>query len=350
MKKNTIYNIDIINEKINKINNLLKNINFNNKKYLFLLSKYKKLYKIKNYYDNYIKYFNELKNVKLLINDNELKSLVLDEIKKLNKLVNYYFSKFKNKINLLNNDKKDNLNVYLEIHAGVGGNEASLFVLDLFKMYVKYSELMKWKVELININGSILNGYKEILCKIIGKNVYKKLKYESGGHRVQRVPITESQGRVHTSTCLVAVIPDIKDNNSINVNFEDIKIDTFRSSGAGGQHVNTTDSAVRLTHIPTGIVVECQQERSQHKNKSRALQVLKARINNLILQKKHEKEYNIKKKLLGTGLRNDRNRTYNYIQNRITDHRINFSIHSLSDVLNGNLNLLIDHLIKFYKN
>ncbi len=346
------FNILYVEKKINKINNILNNKNFDysNKKNLSLIYKYKKLCKIKNYFNYFTKYSKELKDVKLLINDKELNILVKNEIFKLKKLINYYYNKLKKYFNFLNKDKKDKLNVYLEIHSGTGGNEASLFALDLFKMYIKYTELMKWKVKLINIQGNSLNGYKEILFKIIGNNVYGNLKFESGGHRVQRIPKTESQGRVHTSTCIVAVIPDIPSKNLPIISNDDIKIDTFRSSGAGGQHVNTTNSAVRITHLHTGIVVECQQERSQHKNKSRALEVLKARIHNLELNKRHKKKYNDKKKLLGSGLRWDRNRTYNFTQNRVTDHRINLTLYCLNDILNGNLNLLIDHLIKNYYN
>ncbi len=341
-----------IDNKIKKISKLLNNNNFDykNKENLNLIYEYKKLFKIKNYFNNFIKYSNELKDVKLLINDKELNILVKDEIIRLNNLINYYSNKLKKYFYTLNRDKKDILNVYLEIHSGTGGNEASLFALDLFKMYVKYIELMKWKIKLINVQENSLSGYKEILFKVIGKNVYRNLKFESGGHRVQRIPKTESQGRVHTSTCIVAVIPDISSKKLPIINNEDIKIDTFRSSGAGGQHVNTTNSAVRITHLPTKIVVECQQERSQHKNKSRALEVLKARIYNLELNKRHKKEYSNKKKLLGSGLRWDRNRTYNFTQNRVTDHRINLTLYCLNDILNGKLNLLIDPLIKnFYK-
>ncbi len=346
------FNLLYINNKIKKISKLLNNssFNYNNQENLNLICEYKRLLKTKNYFNNFIKYSSELKDVKSLINDKELNILVKDEIIRLNNLINYYSNKLEKYFYILNRDKKDILNVYLEIHSGTGGNEASLFALDLFRMYVKYVELMKWKIKLINVQENSLNGYKEILFKIIGKNVYRNLKFESGGHRVQRVPKTESQGRVHTSTCIVAVIPDIPSRKLPIINNEDIKIDTFRSSGAGGQHVNTTNSAVRITHLPTKIVVECQQERSQHKNKSRALEVLKARIYNLELNKRHEKEYNNKKKLLGSGLRWDRNRTYNFTQNRITDHRINLTLYCLNDILNGKLNLLIDPLIKnFYK-
>ncbi len=343
------YKINKINNELNRLNRLLNNnLNYKDKKYLSLMRKYKNLYKIKNCFDIWDKYCKELYSTKLLINDIELSKLVKEEIKKLNILVSYYYNKLNNYLINLNKDSKDVLNVYLEIHAGTGGHEASLFVYDLFKMYTKYSELMNWKIELINVNSTEFNGYKEIVMKIIGKNVYGQLKFESGGHRVQRVPITESQGRIHTSTCIVAVIPDVPNIDLPIIRNEDIKIDTFRSSGSGGQHVNTTDSAVRITHIPTKIVVECQQERSQHKNKSKALEVLKARIYSYKLDKKNKKKIKKKKKLLGTGYRNDRNRTYNFIQNRITDHRINFTIYSLNKVLNGKLNLLINPLLKKY--
>ncbi len=343
--------INFIKKKLNKISLKLNNTLFyNNKNYILLSRKYKILYKINKYYNNLIKYNKELNFAKLLYLDKEFKDLAKEEIFKLNNLIIYCNNKLNKYYLYLNKDnnldKLNKLNVYLEIHAGTGGNEASLFVLDLFKMYIKYAEYMNWKIKLINVNENYPNGYKEILFKIIGFNVYNNLKFESGGHRVQRVPITESQGRVHTSTCLVAVIPDIPKKDLPIIKNEDIKIDTFRSSGSGGQHVNTTNSAVRLTHIPTGIVVECQQERSQHKNKSRALDVLKARIYNFELSKIKKKEHNNKKKLLGTGFRGDRNRTYNFIQNRVTDHRINLTIHSLYEILNGKLYLLIKPLLK----
>ncbi len=344
------FRIDKINKELIKLNKLINyNLDYKSKKYLSLICKYKKFCKIKDCFDIWIKYSQELDYIKLLINDKELNSLAIEEYKKVYIKVNFYFNKLKNYLLNLDKNSKDILNVYLEIYAGTGGHEASLFVYDLFKMYTKYSELMNWKVELISCNNTELNGYKEIVIKIIGKNVYSKLKFESGGHRVQRVPLTESQGRVHTSTCIVAVIPDVPEVDLPLLRNEDIKIDTFRSSGSGGQHVNTTDSAVRITHIPTKIVVECQQERSQHKNKSKALEVLKARIYSYKLKKKNKKNIFKKKKLLGTGYRSDRNRTYNFIQNRITDHRINFTIYSLNKILNGRLDLLIIPLIKKYE-
>ncbi len=344
------FKINKINEKLIKLEKIINsNLDYKSKKYLSSIRKYKKLYKIKNCFDIWKKYSKELISAKLLVYDKELSILAKDEVKKINIQINFYYNKLKKYLLNLNKDSKDTLNVYLEIHAGTGGHEASLFVYDLFKMYTKYSELMNWKVKLINFHSTELHGYKEIVIKIMGKNVYGQLKFESGGHRVQRIPLTESQGRVHTSTCIVAVIPDIPNVDLPVIRNEDIKIDTFRSSGAGGQHVNTTDSAVRITHLPTKIIVECQQERSQHKNKSKALEVLKARIYSYELNKKNKEFFFKKKKLLGTGYRNDRNRTYNFIQNRVTDHRINFTVYSLNEILNGKLNLLIIPLIEKYK-
>ncbi len=353
MKRNLKLKFNKLNKRLlylkEKINNS-KDINSNNFNYI-LYKEYFNCLKINNIFNKYIKFDNELNSLKELNNDKELYLLVKEEKFKLKNIL----KKLENKLNcffLFNKkNKNDNLNIYLEIHAGTGGNEASIFVSDLFKMYVKYCEKMKWKVELINFNNSNCKGYKYIICKIIGKCVYKNLKFESGGHRVQRVPKTESKGRIHTSTCIVAVTPVLPNIKLPIINNEDIKIDTFKSSGAGGQHVNTTDSAVRITHIPTGIIVECQQERSQHKNKSKALEVLKSRIYNLEISKRNKDNNKKRKNLLGTGFRNDRNRTYNFVQNRITDHRINLNIYSLDKILNGDLDLLLKPLLnKFNSN
>ncbi len=326
------------------INNSL-NVNFD----IDLFKEYSSLLKVKNKFLDLIKYENELNSLKDLKNDIELCNLVKKDKNRLNIIIKKIKIKLNKYLFINKYNKNDKLDVYLEIYSGTGGNEACLFVSDLFKMYNKYSEIMNWKVELISFSNNIYKGYKYIIVKIIGNNVYKYLKYESGGHRVQRVPKTESQGRIHTSTCIVAVIPVVPLINLPIINNNDIKVDTFRSSGAGGQHVNTTDSAVRITHIPTGIVVECQKERSQHKNKSKALEVLKSRVYNFE-KNKVIKENSLKKKnLLGSGYRNDRNRTYNFSQNRVTDHRINLNIYSLDKILNGNLNLLLKPLIKNLK-
>jgi len=213
-------------------------------------------------------------------------------------------------------------------------------------MYIRYSEFKNWKSEIINVNYGIKGGYKDVTIKITGKGACGRLKFESGGHRVQRVPQTESQGRIHTSTCTVAVIPAVPEKEIDKVNTNDLKIDTFRSSGAGGQHVNTTDSAIRITHIPTGQVVECQDERSQHKNKAKALSVLISRIQAMELYNRRKEHAILRRDLLGTGMRSDKNRTYNFAKNRVTDHRINLILYCLDEILNGKLDVLIDPIIQ----
>lgn len=247
---------------------------------------------------------------------------------------------------LLPQDPNDNRHCFLEVRAGTGGDEASLFVGDLFRMYSRYAEAHRWRVEVISTSDSEQGGYKEIISKISGEGVYGRLKFESGGHRVQRVPETESQGRIHTSACTVAVMPELPEAELPDINSADLKIDTFRSSGAGGQHVNTTDSAVRITHLPTGIVVECQDERSQHKNRAKAMTVLGARIRAAEVAKRAAAEASERRNLLGSGDRSDRNRTYNFPQGRVTDHRINLTLYRLDEVLEGKLDLLIDPIVR----
>jgi peptide chain release factor 1 len=242
---------------------------------------------------------------------------------------------------LLPKDPNDSRNIFLEIRAGTGGDESALFAGDLFKMYSRYAERAGWKIDLISQSHSDLGGYKEIIIKIIGQQVYARLKFESGGHRVQRVPETETQGRVHTSACTVAVMPEADELEEVKINPADIRIDTFRASGAGGQHVNKTDSAIRVTHLPTGIVVECQDDRSQHKNKAQALSVLAARINDLQIRERQQKEAATRKTLVGSGDRSERIRTYNFPQGRVTDHRINLTLYKLSQVMEGELDEIV---------
>jgi peptide chain release factor 1 len=242
---------------------------------------------------------------------------------------------------LLPKDPNDSNNIFLEIRAGTGGDESALFAGDLFKMYSRYAERTGWKIDLISQSHSDLGGYKEIIIKISGQDVYARLKFESGGHRVQRVPETETQGRVHTSACTVAVMPEADELEEVKINPADIRIDTFRASGAGGQHVNKTDSAIRVTHLPTGIVVECQDDRSQHKNKAQALSVLAARINDLQIRERQQKEAATRKTLIGSGDRSERIRTYNFPQGRVTDHRINLTLYKLSQVMEGELDEIV---------
>ena len=279
--------------------------------------------------------------------DAELKTLAMDEIKNLNEKINQQEEQLQ--ILLLPVDPNDTANVFLEIRAAAGGDEAAIFAGDLFRMYVRYSQLKHWQLEIIHQNPGEHGGYKIIIARIVGQNVYSQLKFESGAHRVQRVPETEAQGRVHTSTCTVAVLPEIEIIDEVIVNPNDLRIDTFRSSGAGGQHVQKTDSAIRITHIPTGLVVECQEERSQHKNKARAMSLLQARLLDQERARQQQEQAQARRNLVGTGDRSERIRTYNYPQGRITDHRINLTIYKLSDVMEGDLNQVIEPLRREYQ-
>jgi peptide chain release factor 1 len=246
---------------------------------------------------------------------------------------------------LVPKDPNDERNVFLEIRAGTGGDESALFAADLFRMYARFAERRRWQVELVSQSPSDLGGYKEIIAKIIGSGAYSKLKFESGGHRVQRVPVTETQGRIHTSACTVAVMPEADEVGDVVINPAEIRIDTFRASGAGGQHINKTDSAVRITHLPTGIVVECQDDRSQHKNKAQALAVLSARIKDRQLREQMAQEAATRKTLIGSGDRSERIRTYNFPQGRVTDHRINLTLYKIDSILDGDLDELVNALL-----
>jgi peptide chain release factor 1 len=246
---------------------------------------------------------------------------------------------------LLPKDPNDERNIFLEIRAGTGGEESALFSADLFRMYARFAERNRWQVEVISQSPSDLGGYREIIARIVGNGAYSRLKFESGAHRVQRVPDTETQGRIHTSACTVAVLPEADEVGDVVLNPADLKIDTFRSSGAGGQHVNKTDSAVRVTHLPTGIVVECQDDRSQHKNKARALAVLAARIKDQQVRAQQSERAATRKSLVGTGDRSERIRTYNFPQGRVTDHRINLTLYKIASIMDGDLFELTDALI-----
>ncbi|MFT6835066.1 MAG: peptide chain release factor 1 [Francisellaceae bacterium] len=247
---------------------------------------------------------------------------------------------------LLPKDEDDDANVFLEIRAGTGGDEASIFSGDLYRMYARFAETQKWQMEIVNQSHGDHGGFKEIIIKIKGDQVYSRLKFESGAHRVQRVPLTESQGRVHTSACTVAIMPEVENIERIEINANDLKIDTFRASGAGGQHVNKTDSAIRITHLPTGVVVECQDQRSQHKNKASAMSVLQSRLLQAQRDKQHAEQAQTRKSLVGSGDRSDRIRTYNYPQGRVTDHRINLTLYRLDEIMEGDLSCVIDQLVR----
>ena len=289
----------------------------------------------------------EVENILQNEQEAELKELAKEELENLHNKEN----RLTDLINegLLPSDANDVRNIFLEIRAGAGGDEAAVFAGDLFRMYSRYADEKGWQVEIINSNVGEYGGYREIITRIIGKGVYAKLKFESGVHRVQRVPDTEAQGRIHTSTCTVAVIAEAEEIGEIDLNPADLKIDTYRSSGAGGQHVNVTDSAIRITHLPTGTVVECQDERSQHKNRARAMSLLRARILAAEQEKQRKEEAATRKSMVGTGDRSERIRTYNFPQSRLTDHRINLTLYQLDRIIEGNLDPLIEPLVREYR-
>ena len=274
--------------------------------------------------------------------DDELKEMAKMEMEELEEQIETIEEELK--ILLLPKDPNDDKNVFVEIRAGTGGDEAALFAADLFRMYARFAERQGWKVEMMSSNDIGVGGYKEVIFMINGKGAYSKLKYESGVHRVQRIPTTESSGRIHTSAATVAVLPEV-DDVELEINENDLRIDVFRASGAGGQHVNMTDSAVRITHIPTGIVASCQDEKSQHKNKEKALKILKARILDQAIQEQNAEIAEERKSQVGSGDRSERIRTYNFPQGRITDHRINMTIHKLDSFLDGDIDEMIDALI-----
>jgi len=245
---------------------------------------------------------------------------------------------------LLPRDPNDGRNIFLEIRAGTGGEEAALFAADLLRLYSRHAERQRWKLEIISANESDLGGYREVITRVIGAGVWQRLKFESGGHRVQRIPVTETQGRIHTSACTVAVMPEADELEALQLNPADLRIDTYRASGAGGQHINKTDSAVRITHLPTGLVVECQAERSQHSNKARAMAVLAARLNDAREKERQARDAATRRGLIGSGDRSERIRTYNFPQGRVTDHRINLTLYRLDAVMDGELDEIIDAL------
>ena len=313
------------------------------KRYSKLAKKHRRLSDIVPQAKEYIKQQNQLQEDEDILKgeDKELKELVKDEILELRNNLDILEDKLK--ILLLPHDPNDDKNTILEIRSGTGGTEAALFAENLFRMYVRFCENRNWKFEMMSISDNEGGGIKEVIFLIKGESVYSQLKYESGVHRVQRIPDTESNGRIHTSAATVAVLPEAEDAD-INLVDKDLKIDTYRASGAGGQHVNKTESAIRITHIPTGVVVTCQDESSQHKNKDKAMKVLKSRLLDLEIEKINAERSQVRKKMVSTGDRSAKIRTYNYPQGRITDHRINLTLYKLEEILNGNLSEVIEKL------
>ncbi len=313
------------------------------KKYQKLNKELKELSEIYEAYKLYQKYEREYEDAKELLRsgDEDIKSLAEEEVKRLQKKLEETEDKLKEL--LIPKDPDESKNIILEIRAGAGGEEAALFAADLFRMYQKYAEEKGWKITILSANRTGLGGFKEVIALVEGKDVYSRLKYESGVHRVQRIPVTESGGRIHTSTVTVAVLPEAGEED-ININPQDLKIETFRASGAGGQYVNTTETAVRITHIPTGITVSCQEERSQYQNRQKAMKILYARLKDYYNRLKEEEIARERREQVGTGERSEKIRTYNFPQNRVTDHRINLTLYKLPEILEGNLDELIDAL------
>lgn len=318
-------------------------------KFRELSKEYSQLEEIVVEFKRYLQIVDDLKTAESMLKDPDpdMREMAEDDYKETKKLIEP--SELELQKLLLPKDPNDNKNIFLEIRAGTGGDEAAIFTGDLFRMYSRFCEKNRWQLEVMNENSSEQGGYKEIICKISGEGVYSKLKFESGVHRVQRVPETESQGRIHTSACTVAVLPEADELDAIDLNPADLRIDTFRSSGAGGQHVNKTDSAIRVTHLPTGTVVECQDGRSQHKNKAQALSVLKSRLLAVQVAEAHNEQAEARKSLVGSGDRSERIRTYNFPQGRMTDHRINLTLYKLDEVMQGDLAQVVGPLSSEYQ-
>ena len=297
-------------------------------------------------YRNYKKTLERIEENRGLLKDKDLGELAREELEELE----HDLDRLENELRmlLLPKDPNDAKNVFLEIRAGTGGDEAALFAADLFRMYSKYAETRRWKVEVISISETGIGGVKEVVAAIEGKNVYSRMKYESGVHRVQRVPSTETSGRIHTSTATVAILAE-PDEVEVDIDEKELKIDTYRASGPGGQHVNKTDSAIRITHLPTGIVVQCQDERSQHKNRAHAMRMLRAKLYEMEEEKRRNEIASTRKSLVGTGERSEKIRTYNYRDGRITDHRIGLTLYKIEAILNGELDELVDALTAYYQ-
>lgn len=310
-----------------------------------LSREYAQLEPIVSAFANYTQTYTDLSSAREMASDSDadMRAMANEELPQLTEKIESLELELQKL--LLPTDPRDENNAFLEIRAGTGGDEAAIFAGDLLRMYLRYAELNNWRSEIITERPGDHGGYKEVVCRLVGERVFSRLKFESGAHRVQRVPETESQGRVHTSAATVAILPEVDQVEEININAADIRVDTFRASGAGGQHVNKTDSAIRLTHLPTGVVVECQDERSQHKNRAKAMALLQARLLNAEQSRQSDAESESRRLQVGSGDRSERIRTYNFPQGRLTDHRINLTLYKLDDIMTGSLGEIIDPLI-----
>ncbi|MBQ5429142.1 MAG: peptide chain release factor 1 [Neisseriaceae bacterium] len=344
MKQSLLDKLIHLQERLEEINLLLadENAAADMDKYRALTREHAEISPIVAVFSQYTQAKQDLKDAEEMLTEPEMKAFAEEEIENAHNKINQLENELQ--ILLLPKDEDDNKNVFLEVRAGTGGDEAALFAGDLLRMYLRYAERCGWKSEIVSANESDLGGYKEVIVRIAGDNIYGRLKFESGGHRVQRVPTTESQGRIHTSACTVAIMPEADELAEIELNPNDLRIDTFRASGAGGQHINKTDSAVRITHLPTGMVVECQDGRSQHANKAQAMKVLAARLNDKQKREAAARESAERKSLIGSGDRSERIRTYNYPQGRVSDHRINLTLYKIDSIMDGDLGEIIDAL------
>ena len=344
MKPSMQKKLAALSDRIQELNTLLSSETITNDMdhYRKITKEHSDITPIVDEYHAYKKNEDNLNEAQSMLSDPEMKEFAQEEIEQCKlKLVTIEDNLQKL---LLPKDPSDEKNIFLEIRAGTGGDESALFAGDLFRMYSRYTERQGWKMEIVSSSESEVGGYKEIIMKIIGHGAYSKLKFESGGHRVQRVPDTETQGRIHTSACTVAVLPEADEISDVIINPAEIRLDTYRASGAGGQHINKTDSAVRITHLPTGIVVECQDDRSQHRNKAQAMSILAARIRDAQIREQQSKLASDRRSLIGSGDRSERIRTYNYPQGRITDHRINLTLYKIEAITDGDMEELINAL------
>ena len=298
-----------------------------------------------DHFEGYLTLDSELNATREMASDEdpEIRRMANDEMPRLQSELDHSFETLRRL--LVPKDPNDDRNIFLEVRAGTGGDEAAIFAGNLFRMYILYAEGRGWKVEVMSQSHGEHGGFKEVISRVVGRGAYSQLKFESGAHRVQRVPETETQGRIHTSACTVAVMPEADEVDDVEINPADLRVDTYRASGAGGQHVNRTDSAVRLTHLPTGVVVECQDERSQHKNKARAMSVLRSRLLEAQISAQKQEEAQNRRSLVGSGDRSERIRTYNFPQGRVTDHRINLTLYKLNEIISGDLGLIIEPLV-----
>ncbi len=345
MKPSMLAKLDQLAQRLEEVNELLmqETVTSDMDNYRKLTREHAELDPLVALYKTYQQAQNDVQTAEEMMSDPDMKEFAQQEMEEAESRIETLEADLQKM--LLPKDPNDERNIFLEIRAGTGGDEAALFAGDLLRMYTRYAERNRWQVEVVSESASELGGYKEVIVRLIGHGAYSKLKFESGGHRVQRVPETETQGRIHTSACTVAVMPEADELEDIAINPSELRIDTFRASGAGGQHINKTDSAVRLTHLPTGLVVECQDDRSQHKNKATAMKVLATRLKDAQMREAQAKEAATRKSLVGSGDRSERIRTYNFPQGRMTDHRINLTLYKLDFIMDGDLEEMTNTLI-----